>query len=132
MSAAKHTPGPWSRDTSGGTNGDIRGVNGRWVALTRLHWNAATRTGQQAAEGEDRANAEYIVQCVNAHDKLVHFIEHWTHEGHLQTFEDRERFRAAARQLIAKATGNFDQGTGFLPPNLERAVNQRSESRGKK
>jgi hypothetical protein len=27
-------------------------------------------------------------------------LEHWTHESHLQTFEDRERFRKAARALL--------------------------------
>jgi len=29
------------------------------------------------------------------------FLEYWTHESHLQTFADRERFRAAARAMIA-------------------------------
>jgi hypothetical protein len=27
-------------------------------------------------------------------------LEHWTHESHLQTFEDRERFRKSATQLL--------------------------------
>jgi hypothetical protein len=27
-------------------------------------------------------------------------LEHWTHESHLQTFEDRERFRKAAKELL--------------------------------
>ena len=31
------------------------------------------------------------------------FLEYWTHESHLQTFADRERFRAAAKAMIAAA-----------------------------
>jgi hypothetical protein len=31
------------------------------------------------------------------------FLEYWTHESHLQTFGDRERFRAAAKAMIEVA-----------------------------
>lgn len=37
-------------------------------------------------------------------DELLEFIRHWMYESRLQTFEDRDRFRKAADQLIAKAT----------------------------
>lgn len=41
---------------------------------------------------------------------LREFLEHWTHEGHLQTFEDRERFRKAARELLAAGVAPSDGG----------------------
>ena len=31
------------------------------------------------------------------------FVEYWTHESHLQTFADRERFRAAAKAMLEAA-----------------------------
>ena len=31
------------------------------------------------------------------------FVEYWTHESHLQTFVDRERFRAAAKAMLEAA-----------------------------
>jgi hypothetical protein len=110
MSAAKHTP------TRIGSQG-LREV---------YRWSTADK------RAPNLVGKPCVLMSEALYEELVHFIEHWTHEGHLQTFEDRERFRAAAREVIAKATGTPHQGTGFLPPNLERAVNQRSESRGKK
>jgi hypothetical protein len=101
VSAAQHTPEP----------------AGEWTLQDNIICDGDDYYVCKVATAE---LGQLIVQCVNAHDKLVHFIERWTHEGHLQTFEDRERFRAAARELIAKATGNFDQATGFLPKKLER------------
>lgn len=38
-------------------------------------------------------------------DDLRELLEHWTHEGHLQTFESRERFRKAARALLDNPLG---------------------------
>ena len=38
-------------------------------------------------------------------DELLAFIVRWTHDGHLQTFEDRERFRVEARAVLAKCRG---------------------------
>ena len=43
------------------------------------------------------------------------FLEYWTHEGHLQTFEDRERFRSAAKAMIAAAPAPAVPATFVVP-----------------
>lgn len=55
---AKFTPGPWRRDTTGGTRGDVRGANGRWVALC---WGLGNGDPYRAAyKAECDANANLI------------------------------------------------------------------------
>jgi hypothetical protein len=89
------------------------------------------------------ANAEYIVQCVNAHDELVEVLRAAatsletisTLSGrysygdppirtHMDTFMDVRAFATSrakvARDALAKVTGIPDQGTGFLPKKLEQ------------
>lgn len=51
---------------------------------------------------DTRPIAEFIVQACNTHDEFVELLSKYTHEGHLQTFEDRERFRKAARAILEK------------------------------
>ena len=45
------------------------------------------------------------------------FLEFWMHEGHLQTFGDRERFRGAARLLLSggAAPAEFQGERGSVP-----------------
>lgn len=71
MADAKHTPLPWRRDKTGGSRGDVRGANGRWVAAC---WGLAARcetNHRPSYRAECAANAELIVRAVNCHDELV-------------------------------------------------------------
>lgn len=50
-------------------------------------------------------DAAFIVRACNAHEELLEVLKAASHDGRLQTFEDRERFRLAAQIAIAKAEG---------------------------
>jgi hypothetical protein len=49
---------------------------------------------------------KHVEDLQAARDELVAFIELWVYEGRLQTFEDRERFRKNARDVLDRTTGN--------------------------
>jgi hypothetical protein len=122
-----HTPGPWTVKQEN----DVRHfrITG---GLTRVVKDWQTRTGIDAApfdtatvaEGgihingsgdmaghvglhelidaeELQANARLITKA----PELVALLDKWTHEGHLQSFEDRERFRKEAAALIREIDG---------------------------
>jgi hypothetical protein len=95
-----HTPTPWARTG---------------LVVHREHSHAVAVIADCYYVGGtydmNMANAAHIVHCVNAHSQLLAqnaellaFLQHWIYDGSLQTFEDRERFRDAARALIAKCS----------------------------
>ena len=47
--------------------------------------------------------AKLEAQPVGIPAGIREFLEHWIHDSHLQTFEDRQRFRAAAADLLSAA-----------------------------
>jgi len=57
-----------------------------------INWAGAMRDMRKYRSPENRLIRE-----------MAEALSVWSHDGALQTFEDRERFRAVARVLIAKA-----------------------------
>ncbi len=50
-------------------------------------------------------------------EQLRTFLEIWIHPSHLQTFEDREKFRKQARRLLDKTDPEKDEDE-CLPHNI--------------
>lgn len=61
-----------------------------WVA-----WCAEYAETSRQLERELAAEQEKVKELRDA-------LEYWTHDGHLQTFQDRERFRTFARTILEK------------------------------
>lgn len=92
---ADHTPGPWH-------------VNELNVAQKVDPYYIFIEPGvaviERKIEGHnqsDMANALLIA----AAPAMLEALEKWTHDGRLQTFEDRERFRDEAIAIIRAAKG---------------------------
>jgi hypothetical protein len=101
----QHTPTPWKvyRTTDGNSVLGIGDKDGVGITDPRFAlW------GDPA---EAAANAAHIVRCVNAHDALVAVLMKYSHEGHLQSFEDRERFRAEAAAALDVAVTETSAST---------------------
>ncbi len=106
MSAA-YTPGPLTVRV--GNNGDVGiiataqsvvasdDIGGALVAECYCE----IRRAGEGARAEAIANATLFA----ASHEMLELLQTWTGDGALQTFEDRERFRKAARAVMAKATG---------------------------
>ena len=65
--------------------------------LQRLHDAAAEAI---VAHQNEKGRADKLQKRLKQHIEL---LAKWTHDGALQTFEDRERFRAEARQLLKQS-----------------------------
>jgi hypothetical protein len=50
-------------------------------------------------------DANAAARLIAAAPDMLEVLKRWTYDGALQTYEDRERFRKAARAAIAKAEG---------------------------
>lgn len=63
---------------------------------------ARSRMVINAMHGDNRAyvEADFARDLERDRARLVAALKHWTHDGHLQTFEDRERFRKDAKDLL--------------------------------
>lgn len=99
---------PHAFDCPNGVNGPLA-ADAYWKGFADGEKHAA----DVAADGVTAAHAPSDEGCTVHH--LAHpceacaaelpfrqFLEHWTHESHLQTFEDRERFRKAALDLLGE------------------------------
>lgn len=99
MSAAQHTPGPWAWRKADRILGcDARGQH---------YIHAKDRTIAAMLDSEQEANAQRIVQCVNAHDQLVEALRHTRH--HLldsHWFNEHHYIIRHIDAAIAKATGS--------------------------
>jgi hypothetical protein len=49
---------------------------------------------------------EEMFRLRDLNDAMLAVLGKWSHDGALQTLEDRERFRTAARAIITKAEGH--------------------------
>lgn len=66
----KHTPGPWIRDPEGGLKGDVRGANGRWVALC---WGIGST--KNPYRDEYRAECDSNARLIAAAPELLESLE---------------------------------------------------------
>jgi hypothetical protein len=98
--SAQHTPGPW-------------GTAPNWPrGMTAVCWH--TGTGWQlVATAQTEADAERIVQCVNAHDELVAGLEKAVAEierawrvGVTHAYCPDWIVHKGLKELIAKASGS--------------------------
>ena len=64
---------------------------------------AAYKAERDEFETESIARYEEIKRLRAEKADLLVVLEKWSVDGHLQTFEDRERFRKEARAAISKA-----------------------------
>lgn len=129
MSEQKWTAEPWEKDY-GGTIGHIKSVVGYPESTpTVCRYDVMTPS---LSEDEKQANAQRIVACVNAcHGApsaiqpkavkaLADVLEAFTRDGRLQTFEDRERFRKAARHALALYSGDQRRQAMNTPCSVSR------------
>jgi hypothetical protein len=83
MSAAKHTPTPWSTGIYGRISGDHQHLGMHGAVCTFVATCKDPDIGQDRQNWENRetwapkaeANAAHIVRCVNSHDALVAALE---------------------------------------------------------
>lgn len=90
----KHTPGPWGWDS--------RSTNYYLLSFS-------PEAPEQIVAQFERIPLDAIGQAdrdlITAAPELLAVLQQWIGDGSLQTFEDRERFRAEARAAVAKAEG---------------------------
>jgi hypothetical protein len=102
MSAAKHTPGPWRRDSGGGLKGDVRGASGRWVALCWGIGNGDANRPEYKAECDANAHliaaAPELLAVAQAARKCI--------VASMLSTRDRAELEPALDAAIAKATGS--------------------------
>lgn len=85
-----HTPGPWFQ-------GQIKGAE---------HQIFTSDSGVFIDDDEaNPADIAFIVRACNSHEAMLEVLKDAAHDGRLQTFEDRERFRKAAKEAIRLAEG---------------------------
>lgn len=106
MSTAKHTPGPWFRDTRSGLNCDVRAKSGRNVALC---WGLASNnaTNYRADyRAECDANARLIAAAPELLEALLDAYEESAQScADIGIPDEGIGWHAKARAAIAKATG---------------------------
>lgn len=86
-----HTPGHWH--TEEGMDDDW------WTDIKAGTETVAMCRGLDARKRNDNA------RLIAAAPELMEVLKAAIHDGRLQTFEDRDRFRQAAKKAIAKAEG---------------------------
>lgn len=92
----KHTPGPWKADQS-------QVESGTWVV--RAPQPVYVTTDVVAVVNTPRPTNIADAHLIAAAPEMLEVLKTWTHDGSLQTFESRERFRVVALAVIAKAEG---------------------------
>ena len=92
-----HTPGPWASDEMIHNMMEFRIYSSAGKIIARVQDFTTFREDVEQAE----ANAALIAAAPD----LLSVLKEAVCDGRLQTFEDRERFRKAARIAIAKAEG---------------------------
>jgi hypothetical protein len=107
MSAAQHTPGPWAIDPN---TGEICAPTARgYVTVCDPTMGHSLATMRSLPVDEKQANAERIIQCVNAHDELLEVARGFEALMRCPSSPQRSQALAAqadrARSAIAKATG---------------------------
>lgn len=101
----KHTPVPWAYKVAAKAIGDEKldtGIIAEIDGANRIVAECFGRVGQSTYLNSVD-NAAFIVRAVNCHDELIEVLTRFSHDGALQTIEDRERFRKEARAAIRKA-----------------------------
>jgi hypothetical protein len=77
-----------------------------------LYIKSARSYEQGHTDAAHRPPTGFLVKMRNAildAQDLSDLIKRYTHDGHLQTFEDRERFRTEARELLSSALTSGDR-----------------------
>lgn len=85
----------------------------RWKVRAMTYVETGKPTGQWQVHDEghyyetyEKAHAEELCAKLNAHAAMVEALETYAHDGRLQTFEDRQRFREAAQAALRLAKGD--------------------------
>lgn len=99
-----HTPGPWTLNTQDTGMNDSGTILGAGIVIIPYIY------------GRSKDEADANAALIAAAPDLLRVLRVAIHDGRLQTFEDRERFRKAAREAIRLAEGQEPPAMRPPPP----------------